>query len=52
MMRKAGYYWVRIPGEAWEIGQFDGSCWWLCGSDLPFPDERFEEIGPLIERPQ
>jgi hypothetical protein len=49
IMRKEGFYWVRLKGGApWRIGHFssvdDFGSWTLNGSEWIFRDEDFEEI--------
>lgn len=56
--RQPGYYWVRCdneggwqPGE-WQVGDWlpDLGQWWLCGADVAYSDDDFEEIGAPIVR--
>ncbi len=29
---EGGYYWIRLPGDDWEIGQYMNGHFWLCGN--------------------
>ena len=43
--RERGYYWILYDeNSAWEIGYYGNGKWSLCGEDVDFDDEDFDEI--------
>jgi hypothetical protein len=45
--RKLGIYRVRYEGK-WTVAVFDGTAWWLAGSDINFTEDFFETIGDYL----
>lgn len=38
-MRECGYYWIKAhDNDYWEIGQWDGNGWSVCGSEVQLYD--------------